>query len=237
GADLLDVGGESTRPGAAPVAPAEQRARIRPVLRECGAKLPIIFSIDTSSSAVARAALDAGAWIINDISAARDDPEILRLAADRSAPIVLMHMQNRPADMQVDPCYTAVVAEVRKFLQDRAQAAIDAGVSAHRILLDPGMGFGKTVEHNLELLRNIQCLTELPQPIVVGASRKRFIGAVTNEPDPVRRIFGTAATVAWCIANKVSIVRVHDVGPMVQVVRMIRAIKSPAATADGRPSA
>jgi dihydropteroate synthase len=233
GADLIDVGGESTRPGSLPVDAAEQIRRVVPVIRAVAAQLPdVTLSIDTTRSDVAAAALDAGAHLINDVSAGRDDAGMFRLAARRDAPLVLMHMQGTPATMQVRPQYGNVSAEVELFLRERTDLAVSTGIQPHRILLDPGIGFGKTVEHNLTLLRDLNGLCRLDRPLVIGTSRKGFIGKVFGEspapppspPDPSARLFGTAATVAWAVANGAAVVRVHDVGPMAQVVRMVRSI-------------
>jgi dihydropteroate synthase len=224
GADLIDIGGESTRPRSDPVSPEEQIRRVVPVLKAVAGRLPVLFSIDTTRSEVARAALDAGAAMINDTSGARNDPGMLPLAAGREVPIVLMHMQGIPATMQNAPAYGDVVAEVREFLGTRAAAAQAAGVGSRHILLDPGIGFGKTIDHNLALLRRQRELLSLNRPLVIGTSRKKFIGALTGEPEPARRLFGTAAATAWSVANGAGIVRVHDVRPNVQVVRMIEAI-------------
>ena len=226
GADLIDIGGESTRPGSQRVEAAEQIRRVSPVVetltREIGQRC--VLSIDTTRAAVARAALDAGAHMINDISAAADDPAMLPLAADRRVPIVLMHMQGQPATMQANPTYKDVVQEVKAFLLRRVELAIEAGVARQRILLDPGIGFGKTAAHNFELLRNLKALADLGYPLVLGTSRKGFIGRISGEAEPAARLFGTAATVAWCVANGAGIVRVHDVEPMAKVVKMVRAI-------------
>ncbi|HWP40007.1 MAG TPA: dihydropteroate synthase, partial [Tepidisphaeraceae bacterium] len=214
-----------TRPGSDPVDEPEQIRRVVPVLQALGGKnLPVVYSIDTTRSAVAEAALDAGAYIINDISAGTDDPRMLQLAARRRSPVILMHMLGRPKTMQVNPSYQDVTAEVSGYLNERIIAAGICGIDPEKILIDPGIGFGKTVEHNLELLRRLRELTVLGRPVVVGTSRKSFIGRITGESEPSRRLFGTAATVAWCLANGAAIVRVHDVGPMVQVVKMMRAI-------------
>jgi dihydropteroate synthase len=226
GADLVDIGGESTRPGSQRIFAAEQIRRVEPVIRALRKASDVLISIDTSLAAVARAAMDAGANIINDISAAREDPAMLPLAAERAAPIILMHMQGTPATMQQNPTYHDVTAEVRWFLLERAQAAEQAGVQRQRILVDPGIGFGKTFEHNLVLLRNTRYLADSGFPVVIGTSRKRFIEGLTGVAEPERRVFGTAATVAWSAANGAAIVRVHDVEPMVQVVRVIRSIQS-----------
>jgi dihydropteroate synthase len=227
GADILDIGGESTRPGAPPVDPAEQIRRVVPVIREISTgNLPVVLSIDTTRSVVASAAIDAGAHVVNDISGGRDDPRLLPLVASRSVPVVLMHMQGTPQTMQTDPRYTDVVREVVAFLTDRIRAALDCGIERQNILLDPGIGFGKKVEHNLTLLRDTRKIADAVagHPLVIGASRKGFIGTITGEPEPRQRLFGTAATVAWTIANGAAVVRVHDVRPMKQVVQMTRAI-------------
>jgi dihydropteroate synthase len=227
GADLMDIGGESTRPGSQRVPADEQIRRILPVvetlMREIGQRC--VLSIDTTLAPVAKAALDAGATVINDISGGSDDRTMFDLAASRRSPIVLMHMQGQPATMQLNPAYTDVVQEVRSFLLERAQAAIRTGVPRTHVLLDPGIGFGKNVNHNLELLRHLPRLAELGHPLVLGTSRKGFIGRIAGEPEPSQRLFGTAATVAWCVANGAAIVRVHDVEPMSKVVRVIRAIQ------------
>jgi dihydropteroate synthase len=226
GADLLDVGGESTRPGSERTPLDEQIRRVVPVIESLRRDLgeQCLASIDTTRAAVARAALDAGASVINDISAGTDDPEMLPLAAARNAPVILMHKQGDPATMQVNPVYRNVVQEVREHLQERAAAARAAGVANHRILLDPGIGFGKTAEHNLTLLRHLSELASLGHPLVLGTSRKGFLGRITGETEPRERLFSTAASVAWCVANQAAIVRVHDVEPMVKIVKVIRAI-------------
>lgn len=225
GADLIDIGGESTRPGSLPVDAAEQIRRIAPVVEAVRRRLNIVLSIDTTRAAVAAAALDAGAEIVNDISAGRDDALMLPLAAAREVPVILMHMQGTPATMQRNPSYTDVTAEVIQFLRERTAAAVDAGVAMANVLVDPGIGFGKTMEHNLELLRRTgDIAAALGRPLVIGTSRKGLIGKIIAEEDPLRRQFGTAATVAWAVAQGAAIVRVHEVGPMVQVVKMIRAI-------------
>jgi dihydropteroate synthase len=223
GADLLDIGGESTRPGSLPVAAADQIKRVVPVIQRI-ANLPVTISIDTTRAAVAEAALDAGAAVVNDISAGRDDAELLPLVARRGAVVVLMHMQGTPATMQDAPSYQDVVAETIQFLRERVAAAQGVGIELSKILLDPGIGFGKTMEHNLELLRRQREFLALGRPMVIGTSRKGFIGRITGQSEPAKRLFGTAASVAFCVANGAAIVRVHDVGPMVQVVRMTRAI-------------
>ena len=226
GAEMLDIGGESTRPGSQPVESAEQIRRVLPVIRELSSRAaPVILSIDTTRSEVAAAAIDAGAHLVNDISGAREDERMLPLVASRNVPIVLMHMQGTPATMQHDPQYTDVVREVAAFLTERIRVAMDCGIARENILVDPGIGFGKKIEHNLCLLRDTAKIVQaVHHPVVIGASRKGFIGTITGQPEPRERVFGTAATVAWTVASGASVVRVHDVGPMKQVVAMIHAI-------------
>lgn len=223
GADWIDVGGESTRPGSRPVSAGEQIERVLPAIR-AAVERDVVVSIDTTLSAVAEAALDAGASIVNDISAGRDDPSMLKLVSERAAAVVLMHMQGTPATMQIEPRYVDVVGEVLDFLAERRDAALRSGIARERILLDPGIGFGKTTEHNLRLMRELRRFRELGQPLLVGTSRKRFIGEVTDRPDPSERLLGTAATVSWAIANGAAVVRVHDVSEMRQVLRMTEAM-------------
>jgi dihydropteroate synthase len=223
GASLIDVGGESTRPGSLPVPPDEQVARVVPVIRRI-ASLPVTISIDTTRAAGAEAALDGGPAVVKDMYAGRDAPALLPLVARRGVPVVLMHMQGTPATMQLNPSYQDVVGETTAFLRERVVAAQTSGVELSKILLDPGIGFGKTMEHNLELIRRQREFLQLGRPMVIGTSRKGFIGRITGEPEPSNRLFGTAASVAWSIGAGASIVRVHDVAPMLKVVRMTRAI-------------
>lgn len=225
GADMVDIGGESTRPGSDPVEDDEQIRRVVPVIQAVkNERLPAVLSIDTTRSKVAAAALDAGAHLINDISAGQDDPDMFSLVARRRSPIILMHMLGRPKTMQQAPAYDDVTAEVSGFLNERIITAGMRGIDVDKILLDPGIGFGKALPHNMELLRRLRELTVLGRPLVVGTSRKSFIGKITGESEPSNRLFGTAASVAWSVANGAAIVRVHDVEPMAKVVKMIRAI-------------
>jgi dihydropteroate synthase len=225
GAEIIDIGGESTRPGALPVDAEEQIRRVQPVIAAIRRQSAVVLSVDTTRWDVARAALDAGVDLVNDVSAGRDDPQMLPGVAAAAAPIILMHMQGLPQTMQRDPNYTDVTAEVVQFLCARANAARDAGVESHRVLLDPGIGFGKTVDHNLQLLHDLPVLGVIGQPLVIGASRKSFIGKVLEEPDPLRRVFGDAAVISWAVTNGAAIVRVHDVGEATQVVKMVCAIR------------
>ena len=223
GADLLDVGGESTRPGATDVEEAVELDRVLPVVEGLAAATDVPVSVDTRKAAVARAALAAGAAIVNDVSAGRDDPDLLGVAAEAGAPLVLMHMQGTPATMQDDPRYDDVLAEVEAFLQERCTAAEAAGVAPDALVVDPGIGFGKRDEHNYALLAGLARLTRLGHPVLVGTSRKGFIGRALDLPVE-ERLEGTAATVVWAVERGARIVRVHDVAPMVRTVRMTEAL-------------
>jgi dihydropteroate synthase len=222
GADILDVGGESTRPGAAEVAVGEEIARTEPVVSDL-AGLGHTVSIDTSKLAVAAAALDAGAAIVNDVTALRSDPEIGPLCAERGAGLVLMHMQGTPRTMQENPRYGDVVDDVKAFLAERLEAAVAAGVAEERIWLDPGIGFGKTLEHNLELLRRLGELRALGRPLVVGTSRKSFIGKIDGS-EAGERIGGTIASSVLAAAEGADVLRVHDVAEAAQAVTVATAI-------------
>jgi dihydropteroate synthase len=219
GAAIIDIGAESTRPGAESVSTEEQIRRAVPVIEELARIIKVPISIDTYNYEVAQAALAVGAAMMNDITALSDD-RMAKLAAEQQVPVVLMHMQGTPATMQIEPKYDDVVGEVLEFLLERAKRAADFGIRKDRIFIDPGIGFGKTLEHNLELLRNIDKLVSSGYRVLVGTSRKSFIGKITGKENPADRIFGTAATVALCVAASVSIVRVHDVPEMVDVVRV-----------------
>jgi dihydropteroate synthase len=226
GASIIDIGGESTRPGAEPITAEQQIKRIIPVIEGLVKKVTIPISIDTYNYKVAVAALDAGAQIINDITGLADE-RIGRLAAEKKAGLILMHMKGDPQTMQIEPKYDDVVSEIRQFLIERAQLAQSLGVDKDRIFIDPGIGFGKTVEHNLLLLQNIDKFISTGYRVLVGTSRKGFIGRITGKKEPAQRLFGTAATVALCAEAKVSIVRVHDVEPMVDVIKMVNEINQP----------
>jgi len=226
GAAIIDIGGESTRPDSQSIEPEEQIRRVIPAIHAIRGRVGIIISVDTTRAKVAEAAIDAGADMVNDVSAGRDDPELLPLVARRAVPIALMHMQGSPATMQINPTYNNVTAEVMAFLSERITAAVSAGVDRAGILVDPGIGFGKTTLHNLQLLKRLGNLKTLRCPLLVGTSRKRFIGEITGEDLASGRPLGTAATVAWAASNGADVIRVHDVRPMAQVVRMIEAIQS-----------
>jgi dihydropteroate synthase len=212
GADLVDVGGESTRPGAPPVPEAEELRRITPVV-EALATDGAAVSIDTSKAAVARAALDAGAVYVNDVTAFRADPEMPGLVAERGVRCCLMHMRGEPRTMQEDPRYDDVVDDVKAFLSERLAAAVAAGIPEVRVDLDPGIGFGKTLEHNLELLRRLDEVVALGRPVVIGTSRKSFLGRLTGR-DVTDRVAGTIATNVLALERGARIFRVHDVAPV-----------------------
>ena len=223
GAAIIDIGGESTRPGSDSVSADEQIKRVTPVIEALCKKTDVPVSIDTYKYEVAEAALNAGAVVINDITALSDE-RMGELAAEWQVPVVLMHMQGTPATMQIEPKYDDVVGEVLGFLLGRAKRAERFGMSKDMIFIDPGIGFGKTTEHNLSLLRNIEKFVASGYRVLLGTSRKRFIGQITGKEKPAERIFGTAATVALCVAAGVSIVRVHDVTEMVDVVKVANAV-------------
>jgi dihydropteroate synthase len=223
GAAIIDVGPESTRPGSLPVPADEQIRRAIPVIEAIAKKTKTCISIDTTNYKVAKAALDAGASMINDITALADE-RLAQLAAQKQVPVVLMHMQGTPRTMQFEPQYKNVVAEVLAFLLERAKRVEGFGIPKERIFIDPGIGFGKTVEHNLKLLANIDKFVKTGFRVLVGPSRKKFIGTLTGKDNPVDRIFGTAAAVALCASAGVSILRVHDIAEMLQVVKIVTAI-------------
>jgi dihydropteroate synthase len=212
GADILDVGGESTRPGAAPIAVDEELRRVVPVvsaLRDVDAQL----SVDTMKLAVAEAAVEAGATFVNDVTAFRHDPAIAGLVADRGCDCCLMHALGEPRTMQKDPRYGDVVDDVRAFLEQRVRFAVGEGVREERIVLDPGIGFGKTLDHNLELLRRLDEIVAIGFPVVIGTSRKSFLGRLTGRDDPHDRVAATLATTVLALERGAQIFRVHDVAP------------------------
>jgi dihydropteroate synthase len=225
GADLLDIGGESTRPGAEAVGPDEELHRVMPVV-EALAGDGLAVSIDTSKAAVAEAALDAGASMVNDVTALRAEPKLAGLCADRDCEVVLMHMLGDPRTMQENPSYEDVVDDVKAFLAARIEFATSEGIDEERIWVDPGIGFGKTVEHNLELHRRLGELSELGRPIAFGSSRKSFIGKLTGA-DIDQRLGGTIASNVIAYANGARMLRVHDVAPMRQALIAADAILDP----------
>jgi len=212
GADILDVGGESTRPGSAPVPVDEELRRVVPVvstLRGIDAQI----SIDTAKLTVAEAAVDAGATYVNDVTAFRHDPELAGFVADRRCDCCLMHMLGEPRTMQEDPRYGDVVDDVRAFLEQRVEFAVREGVREERIMVDPGIGFGKTLEHNLELLRRLDEIVAIGFPVVIGTSRKSFLGRLTGRDDPHDRVAATLATTVLALERGAAVFRVHDVAP------------------------
>jgi dihydropteroate synthase len=223
GADIIDIGGESSRPGAKSVSEEEEIGRIIPVIKEIKRSTDVILSVDTHKSGVARRALEEGVSIVNDITAL-GDPEMAGLVAEFDAGVVLMHMRGTPEAMQDDPNYTDVVGEIIEYLRQAAEKAQNAGIPPGRIIIDPGIGFGKKLEHNLAILENLGQFKKLEKPILVGTSRKSFLGELTGK-DITGRIFGTAASVAVSVMEGADIVRVHDVGAARDVVRVVDAIK------------
>lgn len=221
GADLLDVGGESTRPGADPVAEEEELARVLPVVE--GVRRDAVVSVDTTKPAVARAAVRAGASVVNDVSGARD-PALLEVVAETGVAYVLMHARGRPKDMTSRATYDDVVGEVYEFLTDGLARCVDAGIARERILLDPGLGFAKTPEHNLALLRALRQFRGLGRPVVVGASRKSFLGALLGGAEVDDRLEGSLACAAAAVTAGASVIRAHDVGPTTRVARVAHAI-------------
>ena len=210
GADLVDVGGESTRPGALPVDADEELRRVMPVVEALGEQGTIPISIDTSKAAVARAATAAGARFVNDVTALRGDPALAAVVAESGAEVCLVHMRGEPRTMQEDPRYDDVVADVKAFLEERLASAVAAGIPEEQVWLDPGIGFGKTLDHNLELLRRMGEIVALGRPVLVGASRKRFLGALTGRPER-ERVAGTVAANVMAFERGAHMFRVHDV--------------------------
>lgn len=222
-AGILDIGGESTRPGAEPVSAEDEADRVIPVIRALSEKSKALLSIDTFKAKVAAKAISNGAHIINDITAGEGDPEMFSVAAETKAGLVLMHMQGTPRTMQKNPHYDDVVAEVKEYLLKRAQAAREAGVARERIIIDPGIGFGKTLEHNLLLLRHMEELCSLGYPLLLGASRKTFIGQLTGRP-PEERLWGTVGVHVLGAAMGAAIVRVHDPAPLAEALCVTDAV-------------
>lgn len=224
GADIIDIGGESTRPGAQPVPLEEELRRVIPVVKELRRLSDVPISVDTYKAEVARQALEAGANIVNDISALRFDPQMARVVAEHDAYVVLMHMQGTPQTMQDNPHYDDVIQDILAFLKERIEVAIDAGIKREKIIIDPGIGFGKLLEHNLEILRRLGELRALGRPILIGPSRKSFIGQLTGLPVD-QRLEGTIASVVVGVLHGAQIVRVHDVAPVRRALQIVDAIK------------
>jgi len=223
GAEIIDIGGESARPGAEPIAVDEELRRVLPVLRELRKRTDVLISVDTTKAEVARASLEEGADIINDISALRFDPQMAKLIFERKVPCVLMHMKGTPKTMQISPFYQDVVEEVKSFLRERIEFAKSCGIETPRIIIDPGIGFGKRLEDNLVLLNNLEVFEELNQPLLVGVSRKSFIGKILNLP-PEQRLEGTIASVVICIQKGAHILRVHDLKEVKRAIAVAEAI-------------
>ena len=225
GADLVDVGGESTRPGADPLPVDDELARVIPVIEGLRAARPETFiSVDTRHAAVAAAAIAVGADVVNDVGAG-SDPAMFGVVRDGRAGLVLMHMLGEPKTMQDDPRYDDVVAEVHEYLRERVEAAVFAGIGADRLAVDPGIGFGKELDHNLAVLRDLERFTDLDAALLVGASRKRFIGSLTGVEDPRDRVEGSLAAAVWSAAHGADMVRVHDVRATVRALRVADAIE------------
>jgi len=225
GADIIDIGGESTRPGSGPVAGEEELRRTIPVIEALAKKITVPLSIDTCKSEVARRALDAGASIVNDISGLRFDTQMARVVSEEKVPVVIMHIKGRPRDMQKNPAYEALIPEIMDYLRGGIRLALESGVPEDRIIIDPGVGFGKTFEHNLEIIHNLYEFTLLEKPLLIGPSRKAFTGSALGGVPPEKRLEGTAAAVAISIMNGANMVRVHDVKEMVKVAKVADAIK------------
>ena len=225
GAQIIDVGGESTRPGSDPVTPEEEVRRVVPVVEKILAERPgAVVSVDTYRSGTAEAALRAGARVINDVTALRWDPRLAGVVAEARCPVILMHMLGEPKTMQRDPRYDDVVREVREFLAGRVESALVAGVEEENIILDPGIGFGKTLEHNLELLNHLDSIVELGFPVLVGVSRKSFIGRLTGLEEARERLFGTVAANVLAYERGATLFRVHDVRANREALEVARAV-------------
>lgn len=225
GADIIDIGGESTRPGAESVSLEEEMKRVIPVIEELAKKLPIPLSIDTYKSRIAQAALSAGASLVNDISGLKFDPEMSAVVAGYKVPVVIMHIKGTPKNMQKNPSYTALIPEIMDYLRGGLKIARDAGIAEDNIIIDPGIGFGKTVEHNLEIIKRLDEFRGFEKPILIGPSRKSFIGKILNDLPVTERLEGTAAAAAIGILNGANIIRVHDITAMVRVARVADKIK------------
>ena len=225
GAGMLDVGGESTRPGSDPVSQEEEIRRVVPVIERVLALRPeAVISVDTYRSGTARAALEAGASLVNDVTALRGDPRMVSVIEEAACPVILMHMQGEPKTMQKEPHYEDVVREVRDFLAERAEYAVDAGVGPENIIVDPGIGFGKNLEHNLDLLHNLDAIVDLGFPVLIGASRKRFIERITGVQEARDRVSGTVATTVLAYERGATFFRVHDVRANREALAVAEAI-------------
>ncbi len=224
GADILDIGGQSTRPGAKTISPEAELERVIPVIKAIRKHLKVPISVDTTRAAIAQRAIDAGADVVNDISGGTFDPEMLPTVAELDVPIILMHIRGTPETMQQLTDYKDVVGEIRQVLEERIQAAEQAGIARSRLIIDPGIGFGKTAEQNLELLRQLHQFKTLNVPLLIGTSRKSFIGKLLNESDPKKRVWGTASSCCAAIAQGADILRVHDLPEMWEVATVADAV-------------
>jgi dihydropteroate synthase len=225
GADIIDIGGESTRPGSEPLPLKEELRRVIPVIEALSGKLAIPLSIDTYKAEVARRALDSGASMVNDISGLRFDHRMAEVVSERKVPVSVMHIKGTPKSMQQNPVYRDLIPEIIDYLGESISLARNAGLPEDMVIVDPGIGFGKTFDHNLEILHNLDRLASLGRPILVGPSRKAFIGKILDSAPAHERVFGTAAAVAVSIMKGAQIVRVHDVKEMAEVARVADAIK------------
>ena len=225
GADIIDIGGESTRPGSQPLAIEEELRRTLPVIEALTKEINTPISIDTYKSEVAKRALDAGAAMVNDISGLRFDPEMLKVVSAYKVPVVIMHIKGLPRDMQKNPVYEALIPEIMDYLRESIKSAKESGIAEDMIIIDPGIGFGKTFEHNLEIIHSLYNFTLLEKPVLVGLSRKAFIGKILGDVPAGERLEGTAAAIAISIINGANIIRVHDVKEMVKVAKVANAVK------------
>jgi len=225
GADIIDIGGESTRPGAEPLSVDEELKRVIPVIENLSKKINIPISIDTYKAKVAEEAINAGATIINDISGLRFDPQMPYIASKYDTPVVIMHIKGTPKNMQINPVYDALIPEITEYLRNSIVIAKNAGVKENNIIIDPGIGFGKKPEHNLLIIKNLKEFANLGKPILIGVSRKSFIGKILDDAPAEQRLEGTMAAVAVSVINGANIVRVHDVKETVKVVKVVDAIR------------
>src|SRR4030043_1130831 len=225
GADIIDIGGESTRPGSEPISIKEELKRTIPVIEAISKKIKVPISIDTYKSEVAKVALDAGASMVNDISGLRFDPKMTDVVSEFKVPVVIMHIKGKPQDMQQNPVYEALIPEIMDCFRMGIKIATGAGISEDKIIIDPGIGFGKTFAHNLEIINNLYEFTLLEKPILIGTSRKAFIGKILGEVPATERLEGTAAAVAISIVNGANVVRVHDVKETVKVAKVAGGVK------------
>jgi dihydropteroate synthase len=223
GADIIDIGGESTRPGSEPVSLEEELRRVIPVIQELAKRIDTPISIDTYKSRVAKEALDSGASMVNDISALRFDPEMIKILAEYKAPVVLMHIKGTPKNMQDNPQYQNVVEEIKTHLEDSIKMAKEAGIDENKIIVDPGIGFGKTLEDNLKILKNLKEFASMGRPILIGVSRKSFIGKIFDLPAE-QRLEGSLVALAVSITSGANILRVHDVKESKRVARLVDSI-------------